>query len=80
MVYDPEYTTGLYHREPETLWTRGVYAIQTMEQIHHEKIGGRFLQDLRGEVRKLFMHFPLSFCNKFYLHKIKNLLYWHSSV
>ena len=29
-----------------------------MEQMHHEKIGGRFLQELRGEVRKLFMHFP----------------------
>ena len=25
--------------------------------MHHEKIGGRFLQELRGEVRKLFMHF-----------------------
>jgi len=21
MVYDPEYTTGLYQREPQTLWT-----------------------------------------------------------
>ena len=31
-----------------------------MKQMHHEKIGGRFLQELRGEVRKLFMHFPLS--------------------
>ena len=29
-----------------------------MEQMHHEKIGGRFLQELTGEVRKLFMHFP----------------------
>jgi len=30
-----------------------------MEQMHHEKNrGGRFLQELRGEVRKLFMHFP----------------------
>ena len=32
-----------------------------MEQMHHEKIGGeRFLQELsllRGEVRKLFVHF-----------------------
>ena len=36
-----------------------------MEQMHHEKIGGG-LQELRG-VRKLFMHFPLSFCNKFRL-------------
>jgi len=40
---------------------RGVYAIQTMEQMHHEKIGGWFLQELRGEVRKLFMHFPPKF-------------------
>ena len=21
IVYDPEYTTGLYQREPQTLWT-----------------------------------------------------------
>ena len=31
-----------------------------MEQMHHEKIGGEVLQELsllRGEVRKLFMHF-----------------------
>ena len=21
MVYDPEYTTGLYQRKPQTLWT-----------------------------------------------------------
>jgi len=34
--------------------------------MQQEKIGGgRFLQELRGEVSKLFMHFPLSFCNKF---------------
>jgi len=33
--------------------------------MEHEKIGGKFLQKLMGEVRKLFMHFPLSFCNKF---------------
>ena len=26
-----------------------------------KKIGGRFLQELRGEVRKLFMHFPPKF-------------------
>jgi len=26
-----------------------------------KKIGGRFLQELRGEVCKLFMHSPLSF-------------------
>jgi len=26
--------------------------------MHHEKIGGRFLQELRGEERKLFMHLP----------------------
>jgi len=33
-----------------------------------KKIGGRFLQELRGEVRKLFVHFPpLSFCSKFSL-------------
>ena len=29
--------------------------------MHHEKNkGGRFLQELRGEERKLFMHYPLS--------------------
>ena len=44
-----------------------------------KKIGGRFLQELRREVRKLFMHSPLSFCNKFPL-KIKNLLYWQLAV
>jgi len=44
-----------------------------MEQKHHEKIGGgRFLQELMGEVRKLFMHFLLSFCNKFLIQKLKN--------
>ena len=33
-----------------------------MEQMHHEKNrGGRFLQELRGEVRKLFVHFPPKF-------------------
>ena len=26
---------------------------------------GKVLQELRGEVRKLFVHFPLSFCSKF---------------
>jgi len=38
-------------------------------------IGGRFLQEHRGEVRKLFMHFPtspqISAIN--FLYKIKNL-------
>ena len=30
-----------------------------MEQMHHEKNReGRFLQELRGGVRKLLMHFP----------------------
>ena len=46
-----------------------------------KKMGGFFLQEpeeLRGEVHKLFIHFPpLSFCNKFPLQN-KNLLYWHS--
>ena len=32
-----------------------------MEQMHHEKIGGRILQELRGEVCKLFMHSPPKF-------------------
>jgi len=42
---------------------RGVYAIKTMEQMHHEKIGGRFLQELGGgiKVRELFVHFPPKF-------------------
>jgi len=29
-----------------------------------KKWGGRFLQELRGEVRKLFMHFPPKFLQK----------------
>ena len=43
--------------------SRGVYAIQTMEQMHHEKNRGEgFCRNLGGgEVRKLFTHFPPKF-------------------
>ena len=33
--------------------------------MYHEKIGGEVFAGTWGGVRKLFMHFPLSFCNKF---------------
>ena len=45
-----------------------------------KKTGGRFLQELREDVRKLFMHFPPYVSAINFLYEIKNLLYWHSSV
>ena len=36
--------------------------------MHHEKIGGRFFQELRGEVRKLFTSFTTVLTHCYLLH------------
>ena len=44
-----------------------------------KKIGGRFLQELRGEVRKLFMHFPFTRCQILRLKCTKFDFSWGSA-